>query len=400
MSKAPGTVPTGNQSSRRQQTGLDNPLTAKDPNASIRRTMQPIRLLSVIEQTAEHLRQGLLAGRWCGTLPGVMQLAREFDVHPRRVRAALKQLEAEGWLASQGLGRSRRIATPGGMTKTSLRRLRVAILRHDPPLADNPQTSVVLLEIMQSLEAAGHDVSLCKKSLLELKHDVRRSISQLAATPADAWVVESGSRPLLEWCATQPTPCLALYGRTGGLPLARTGPDAAPALRTATRHLLALGHRRIVFIVREGRRKPTPGICERTVLEELRNHGVPTGPYNLPDWEETPKGFHHLLETLFRHTPPTALIIDETPRLFAAMEFLGRHRIHIPEQVSLVSTDCDATLDWCYPGIAHMRWDNVRIVRRVVRWADALTKENLDRRTINFPAEFLPGGSTGPVRKE
>ena len=362
--------------------------------------MQPIRLLSVVEQTAEHLRKGLLAGRWCGTLPGVMQLASEFDVHPRRVRAALKQLEAEGWLASQGLGRSRRIATPVGMAKASPRKLRVAILRHDPPLADNLQTSVVLLEIMQSLEAAGHDASLCRKSLLELKHDVRRSISQLAATLADAWVVEAGSRPLLEWCATQSTPCLALYGRTDGLPLASTGPDAVTAYRTATRHLLELGHRRIVVIVRAGGRKPTPGICERTFLEELRSHGVPTGPYNLPDWEETPQGFHHLLEALFQHTPPTALIIDETPRLFAAMEFLGRHRIHIPEQVSLVSTDCDATLDWCYPGIAHMRWDNARIVRRVVSWADAVRKGKPDRRTINFPVAFLPGGSTGPVRKE
>jgi DNA-binding LacI/PurR family transcriptional regulator len=358
--------------------------------------MQPIRLLSVVEQTAEHLRQGLHQGRWRGNLPGVVQLATECDVAIRSMRAALQQLEAEGVLTGRGLGRSRSIAASGG-ANASRRRLRVAILRHDPPLADNPQTSVVLLEIMQSLVAAGHDVSLCKKSLLELKHDVRRSISQLAATPADAWVIEAGSRPLLEWCATQPTPCLALYGRSGGLPLARTGPDVVPAYRAATRHLLALGHRRIVLIVRDGGRKPTPGICERTFLEELTARGVLTSSYNLPDWEETPQGFHHLLENLFQLTPPTALIIEETPRLFAAMEFLGRRHIHIPEQVSLVSTDCDAVLGWCLPGIAHMRWDNALIVRRVVRWVGTVRKGKSDRRVINFPAEFDPGGSTGPV---
>ena len=358
--------------------------------------MQPIRLFSTVEQTAEHLRKGLHEGRWQGTMPGVVQLAGEFNVAIRSVRAALLQLETEGLLSGRGLGRSRSIATPVG-AKASLRRLRVAIMRHDSNLADNPQTALVLVEIMQALEAAGHDVAFCQKSQLQLKHNIRRITSQLASTPADAWVVEAGSRPLLEWCATQPTPCLALYGRTGGLSLARTGPDVAPTYRAATRHLLELGHRRIVLISRDGGRKPTPGLCERTFLEELVIHGVPTGTYNLPDWEETPKGFNRLLETLFRHTPPTALIIEETPRLFAAMEFLARRSIHIPDQVSLVSTDCDASLDWCLPGIAHMRWDNTLIVRRVVRWVSAVRKGKADRRTINFPAEFIPGGSTGPA---
>ena len=106
-----------------------------------------------------------------------------------------------------------------------------------------------------------------------------------------------------------------------------------------------------------------------------------------------------MLETLFQRTPPTALIIDETPRFIAAVAFLARHGIQMPEQVSLVSADCDALLDWCHPGIAHMHWDNAPIVRRVVRWVDAVRKGKPDRKVINFPAEFVPGGSIGPVRK-
>jgi len=357
--------------------------------------MHPISRPSVPELTAAHLREGLHMGRWSGTLPGAARLAKELDVAPATLRSALRLLEAEGVVSGRGLGRSRSIAPSG---PGALRRpLRVAILRHDVRLVDNPQTSLILTEIMHSLEAAGHTAFFCKKSQLELKHDARRMTCQLAATQADAWMVEAGSRPLLEWCATQPTPCLALYGRTGGLPLARVGPDTAQAYGAATRHLLALGHHRIVLIVREAGRKPTPGICERAFLKELKEHGVLTGDYNLPDWEETPKGFHQLLETLFQHTPPTALIVDETPRLVAAMEFLGRHRIHVPEQVSLVSTDCDASLDWCHPAIAHMSWDNGFIVRRVVRWVNAVRKGRPDRKIINCPAEFIPGGSIGPV---
>ncbi|MEI7955868.1 MAG: substrate-binding domain-containing protein [Verrucomicrobiota bacterium] len=358
--------------------------------------MQPVRQPQKHELVATSLREGMREGRWNRCLPGVLRLAAELDVSPFTVRRALRQLETEGLLASSGLGRSRSIAAVGE-SGTLRRPLRVAILRHDARLADCPQTSLVLIDIIQSLEAAGHDVFFCKKSQIELKHDVRRMTCQLAEIPADAWIVEAGSRPLLEWCSTQPTPCLALYGRTGNLPLARTGPDTLPAHRAVMRRLLELGHRRIVLIVSEARRRPTPGISERFCLEELAAHGVPTGDYNLPDWEQTPKGFYRLLEALFKHTPPTALLIDQTPNFVAAVAFLARHGIRMPEQISMISTDCDALLDWCHPPIAHFRWDNALIVRRVVRWVNSACNGPPDRRVINFLADFVPGGSIGPA---
>ena len=360
--------------------------------------MQPVRQTPKHELAATRLRDGMLEGRWSGSLPGVLRLAAELDVSPHTVRRALRQLEAEGALTGCGLGRSRSIAAPG-RAKASPGRLRVAILRHDANLEDNPQTSLILTEIAHSLEAAGHEVSFCKKSQIELKHDVRRLTRQLADTSADAWIVEAGSRPLLEWCSNQRTSCLALYGRATNQPLASAGVNAESAYRAATRHLVALGHRRIVLIVREPLRQPTPGLCPRAFLAELSEHGIQTSSYNLPDWEETPKGFTHLLESLFRKTPPTALIIDETPRFIAAVAYLVRRGIDVPGQVSLVSTDCDGSLGWCYPEFAHMRWDNRIIVRRVVRWVDAVRKGKPDRNLTNYPAEFIPGASTGPVRK-
>ena len=366
--------------------------------------MKSFRRLTLAEQTAAHLRERLRAGQWGGKLPGVVRLCAEFQVSQATMRAALRKLEAEGLLAGGGPCRSRRIADhgkEGGMRRV----LRVGILQHDGRPDNQPKStplipSPMLLTVQHALESAGHAVFFTRKSQVDLQHDVRRIVRHIAETPADAWIIVSGSRNVLEWFSAQPVPCLALYGRAGGLPLARAGPDKLPAMLDATRQLIHLGHRRIVLVTLGPRRKPMPGRIEREFLAELAAHGIATGDYNLPDWEETPEGFTNLLASLFRHTPPTALIIDEISRFIAATQFCARHGILIPDQVSLVSPDYDEALAWCHPAVAHIRWNPAPVVRRIVRWVAALQRDRPERDPSLIPAEFVPGGSIGPPRRD
>ena len=58
--------------------------------------MQQLRRVSLPEQTAAHLRDGLRRGHWRGTLPGLARLAAELDVSTKTIQAALRQLEGEG----------------------------------------------------------------------------------------------------------------------------------------------------------------------------------------------------------------------------------------------------------------------------------------------------------------
>ena len=46
-------------------------------------------------------------------------------------------------------------------------------------------------------------------------------------------------------------------------------------------------------------------------VERLEFHGIRTGRYNLPDWPGNPDGLCQKLDSMFRHTPPTALIVDD-----------------------------------------------------------------------------------------
>ena len=354
--------------------------------------MAGTRFLTIAEQVSEHLRGELMRGRWSGLLPGSRQLSEELEVNIKTVEVALRQLECEGVLAGQGVGRKRRIMVPDGKMVSPLR---VALLKYDPL----SHAAGYMIDLQHLLAEAGHTAFFPDKSLTELGMNVPRISRFLAGLNAAAWVVTAGSRELLEWFAAQPMPVFALFGRREGLPIAAIGPDKPPAVAAATRHLLGLGHRRIVLLARRERRMPEPGKSERLFLDELENHGIPSGSYHLPDWEETIDGFHDCLDSLFRVTPPTALIIDEAPFFVAALQFLAHRRIMVPEEISLVCSDDDPAFAWCKPMVTHIRWDTRPVVRRIVRWAANVSRGRRDVRQTLTRAEFVPGGTVGVVKR-
>lgn len=353
--------------------------------------MAEVRFLTITEQVTEHLRRELVRGHWAGLMPGKHELAAELAVNNKTVEAALRLLETEGLLVSQGAGRRRAIRMGDGPQR---RMLRIAML-----FSDNTDVGQdYMVELRHRLLKAGHAVQIALRTIVDLRDDVARLAAMAQSIEADAWVVVGGSRKILEWFAARPEPAFALFGRRGGLPLASAGPDKPSAFAAVTRELIRLGHRRIVLMARPRRRLPEPGASEKAFLAELAAHGLKVGNYNLPAWEETPKDFHRCLEELFRVTPPTAMIIDETPFFFATKQFLSRHGLRVPEDVSLIATDPDPTFHWCHPSIAHITWESDPLVKRIARWAANVSRGKDDRRQTLTKAEFVIGGTIGTAK--
>lgn len=355
--------------------------------------MSMIRILSAVEQVAARLREELLNEHLTGLMPGVDALAADLGVSRKTVEAALQLLEKEGLLVPQGGGRRRKIELPAGAKPTHA--LRVAILLSEPI----DQRLDYMVEIQHRLSKAGHAAFFPAKSLTELGMDPQRVARMVGQTTADAWVVLAGSSEVLTWFAEQELPTLALFGRRRGLPLAGAGPDKAAAFATAARTLIHLGHRRIVLLARPRRRLPQPGASEQAFLDELAVHGLSVSSYHLPGWEESIRSFHGRLDALFQVTPPTALIVEEAPFFAAAQQFLSLRKLRVPHDVSLVCTDADSTFEWCQPAISHICWDSRPLVRRVVSWAANISQGKEDLRQTLTQAEFIPGGTIGPVAK-
>ena len=328
-------------------------------------------------------------------MPGRHEVAAELGVSPQTAQAALALLEREGLLASQGSGRPRRIERQ--LVEASGRPvLRVAIL---VPAAADRQTDY-MVDLKHELIRAGHAAFFTPWLIPDYGMNVSSITSYFRRTEADAWIVAAAARPLLEWFVEEEVPVFAIFGRLAGLPLAGAISDKRPAIAQATQQLIKLGHQRIVFLTRRALRIPHRAPVLQTFLDELTAHGISTGAYNLPDWEEDMDGFHRLLNSLFQHTPPTALIVDESIFFVATMLYLQNRRLQVPEDVSLICTDGDPHFTWCRPSVAHIQWDTAPVVRRALRWADNVARGKQDTRQKVVNAEFFEGGTIGPVTAE
>jgi hypothetical protein len=347
--------------------------------------------MSVGEQVAAHLRRDLEAGGRRGIMPGVLKLEKELGVNRKTVEEALRQLEAEGFLAAQGAGRRRKIVRG----KKPVRKLTVGILLYEP--ADRGLDYIIGLR--HELEQAGHATVTATRTITEVGMDVNRLCLVIGETEADAWLAFAAPVGLLNWFLEEGIPVFALFGRRRELRIAGAGPDKVLVYAEIVRKLAGLGHRRIVLLTRPDRRLPQPGAPERAFLNELSAQGLSVGSYNLPDWEENTAGLHARLDALFLMTPPTALILDQAPFFFAALQFLSRRGLMVPEDVSLVCTDGSPDFEWLRPPVSHIRWDSRPLVRRVLKWASNISRGKEDLRQIEVPAEFDSGGTIGPVKR-
>jgi DNA-binding LacI/PurR family transcriptional regulator len=161
--------------------------------------------------------------------------------------------------------------------------------------------------------------------------------------------------------------------------------------------VIELGHRRISHLCHRQQRLPQPSKAGQALLDELEAAGIKVGDFNLPDWEPTKEGFAAQLDSMFRYTPPTALILDEPHLYSAALHFLAERGLRVPHDVSLICTDADPSFIWCQPSVAHIRWDQLPVVRRIVRWTNKVARGKDDCRKTLTKAEFVEGGTVGPA---
>ena len=350
-----------------------------------------IRFLSHAEQLAEHLHSEILRGKWSGSMPGILRLKDELGVNRNTIEAALKLVEKKGALKNMGTGRRRKIVLPEDHAPPALR---VAVLYYEK----GDETHDLFTRFQNKLKAAGHTVVHAPKNMTDIGGNLRRLARMIKETAADAWVVGAGSGEVLQWFVQGQIPAFALYGWFARLRIAGITPNQVPAIVAATRRLIALGHRRIVML--ESRATlSTPGTDGVVFLDELAAHGIETGNYNMPGWEGGFDGLYRCLESLFSHTPPTAIFLFSAAEYFATTQFLLNRGLRVPQDVSLICCDVAPYFKRYQPTISHVRWNDQLMVNRIGRWAKNISLGKEDTRQTRIDAEFVEAGTIGVAPK-
>jgi DNA-binding LacI/PurR family transcriptional regulator len=353
--------------------------------------MSDMGFSTLTEQVAQALRDGLQQGRWKGTMPGRNRIAAELSVNHKTANTALKLLENEGLIVSRGAGREREIAlTDHSFIKSSLH---IKILLYDKTDAH----SEAIIDLSFRLKEQGHHVSFAEKPLVNLHFDVKRVIRMVEKNDADAWIVIAGSRDVLEWFASRSIPTFSMFGWHSHLSLPSLITNKISATTKALQQLEKLGHRRIVLITGEEHRKPALGTFEKWFLNYLETMGITVGKYNLPDWKNDRCGLHRCLDSLFRHTPPTALFINDPVFFFATMQNLSSKGLTVPRDVSLIVMEDHPAFEMFDPEVSVISTPKHRWVPRIVQWIDNITKGKEDRGVTAILCKFKEGGMIGPT---
>ena len=356
--------------------------------------MRQIKIKTAVEQISDAIRESIQSGEMKGTIPGAGRLAKALGVNHKTVESALRDLESEGLIINKGARQSRSVNSKN--LKPTNSGIRIAIFLQD----QSDVRDVMMVEIKHRLEESGHYPFFVNKSMIDLRMNKRRIARIVNRTETDAWILLAAPKEILEWFSKQETPAFAVFGnRLEEVNIAGASPGKSHPVVQATQTLIDLGHRRIILIIRKYQREPI-STSAQAFLDVLNSNGIQSSDFNLPDWEETGEGFNQLLESIFKITPPTAIITDEPFQYLAAHHFMVNRGIQIPKHLSLICSDYDPIFKWCMPSVSHITFSNKPLLRRINDWAQNVKNQKNDLRQTILKATFVPGETIGPPTKE
>ena len=207
-------------------------------------------------------------------------------------------------------------------------------------------------------------------------------------TPMDQRILDQAHVPyvLIDPAAELPEPEVATVGATnwaGGL--------------AATRHLLALGHRRIAVIG-----GPVAMLCSRARIDgyraALESAGLEVDPALIRHGN-----FHHIggyerARELFELSdPPTAIFAGSDEQAFGVVEAARLTRRRIPEELSIVGFDDLPISRWVSPPLTTVRQPLAEMGRIAAEMLLSMIDQRESRgRQVELATELIVRSSTAP----
>lgn len=282
----------------------------------------------------------------------------------------------------------------------SLRTRRMKILAMLTPDITNPFHSHLFRAVERTASAAGYDVILCNTE--DNAERFKTLVTTLAEGHVDGLLIATARHddPAIDWLRERRLPYVLINRRRAGDADPWIGPDDFQTGFLGGRHLAALGHRRIAFMMgrheignmrrREAGFRAALDEAGVAVVEDLMCRG-------LSDRHSGYVCMRALLERP-RATWPSALFSVHSVPLDGAMVAIQRAGLKVPDDLSIVgygvSDDPDLT-SVCIPAEEVALIATRHLLERLDESGDGGAQE--DRFSITLPVRLIERGTTARV---
>lgn len=348
------------------------------------------RRVSLVTQTAQSLREAMQAGHWHGHLPGERELCARLQVSRHTLRAALDELQRDGWLEVADRQRRRIIARKSARQTSSVKV--IAAISPRPLLAMSPSAVVMVDELRDLLSRLGFSFELHVSAACFSSKPARALDALTSRSPAAAWLLFGSLEPMQSWFVRRALPCLVVGSCVPGMALPSVDADHRATCRHAGGMLRRQGHRSIALIRPEsahgGDNESEQGLREAlagdppSALQVLRHNGTPAHLCKLLD------------QALSSPRPPTACVVARAVHVLTVMMFLLRRGKRIPQDVAVISRDDEAFLQHATPEVTRYAANPAQFARRVCAAARQLAESGtLPPKAIRLMPKMLRGAT-------
>lgn len=366
-------------------------------------SMNPIERTSLVDRTAAALLAALHAGQWTGLLPGVRVLCAALKVSPPTLQAATARLVEQGALVSRGSRRKLEIVAgfagrknPGGAGGKSQMQKRVLCLTDDTL----EQMGHLRLEILTQLRVRHRhwDVRHRVFNYKEARVPHRHWDEVLRTELPDHLIVFGGNPVVAQWAKSRGVQVVFIGGDSLPEKVPTVGFAPLTMVPEAVKELLRLGHRDICLPMFGlfPRLEDAQRAAFRALLEEA---GVSFDPeWHTPSSPQTSADIvTNAMTGVAAKAVPTAIIAMTWNEFVSIHCFLSRHRLRIPQDVSVIVLRGSASMEWFRPALTHFAMSAASACRIVQRWIDDGSNE--DAPVVGVSGKLVRGESTAAPRR-
>ncbi len=243
----------------------------------------------------------------------------------------------------------------------------------------NPYYSALFVACELAAEKAGYSVGLVNSFgekereqtqldiLMQQKADV---IIQMGGRVDDLITDDSYAERVRKVCANTP---VIVTGKLDKAPVHRVVIDEEEAMNLVMKHLIELGHKKIALVGGQMRVASTFYKYQR-YEENLNKYGIKVnGEYVVNGGYDPVSGYEATNKILSLKDRPTAIIAINDFAASGALRSIREHKLHVPEDISVVSFDNTYIADLMSPKLTSVDYNYTKYGQMLVDTAVAIS---------------------------